>query len=535
MRLIILLIVVLAHAGPVGKVIFTKGDAFGQQPNQKERRLVRGQDVYENDTLITKDNARLHVRFLDGAMWDLQSNTKMQVEQYSFTDGDIGASKSTFKLIEGGFKTLTGKIAEQAPDNYVVKTDIATMGVRGTYWGALLDLGQLYVSVFSDLTGSTRGVWIQNEVDSLVIGPKESYMNANIGGARKNIKGTLKPQRQFEVLDTTSEDTTTESSESNDEGSEIETKSSTTSVSKSEKSDSALTTVVASNSSTITTELTSTTLEFFNTASDVAGSKGQVARALVNGDTQSNLGVAAGIDFGSSIGLAVTSGNNNGAGENPDLLNGLSTASSTTLLQRVNSSLSAVGNNIAPTTHTFDDVTITYGRWSSPTVVRLFTDLSDPSSSTLLNNPTTWAYGPPTAQATLPTTGTRQFSDVLFKVGRGALGGELTTATFSSTVNFGTGAINSSFNFQLNNNTSWQGTFTGEYSANSGQGIYKATNASGTYTGQTTYNFVGAFNGFISGNSGHILVSDFEMKTTNKPILADRLHGVIATTCTAGC
>jgi hypothetical protein len=59
--------------------------------------------------------------------------TTMLIKEYQFqkkTKGSIG--KYIMNLVEGGFRTITGTVAKNNPNDYQINTPVATIGVRGT-------------------------------------------------------------------------------------------------------------------------------------------------------------------------------------------------------------------------------------------------------------------------------------------------------------------------------------------------------------------------------------------------------------------
>lgn len=122
-----------ATAETVGTVTRVHGDAFAI--NGTERRpLMEGTVLGANDTVLTKDAARLQITMTDGAVLSLGANAAMLLS-------DVIATRSpaprgpVMTLIRGAFllaapKTLGAEI----------KTPVATIGIRGTrLWGGPLD------------------------------------------------------------------------------------------------------------------------------------------------------------------------------------------------------------------------------------------------------------------------------------------------------------------------------------------------------------------------------------------------------------
>lgn len=135
---------------PVAKVVWVKGTFKAMMPNKEERSLKKDSIIYLNDTLTTDDKSQAQIVYTDKSLMTFASATKFSIEKYEFNPGaKKSAVKFIMNLIQGGFRTVTGLIAKQSPDNYRVNTPIATIGVRGTDYVVMLKNKQLFMGYFS--------------------------------------------------------------------------------------------------------------------------------------------------------------------------------------------------------------------------------------------------------------------------------------------------------------------------------------------------------------------------------------------------
>jgi hypothetical protein len=126
------------------RVEFIVGKAVALDLQGKERVLVRGAEVGEGDTVDT-GNARVQLRFSDGAYVSLQPQSKFRIDQYRFNGKTDGSERGFFSLLQGGLRTITGLVGRTNKKNYQVNTAVATIGIRGT---------EYTVSYGSSLAGS---------------------------------------------------------------------------------------------------------------------------------------------------------------------------------------------------------------------------------------------------------------------------------------------------------------------------------------------------------------------------------------------
>ncbi len=130
-------------ATAIGKVVWIKGSLTANG-----RALTRGSAFGVGDTLTTDARSQAEVAFTDGALMTFKEGTNFAVTQYVY-DKHSGSGVFRSNMASGGFRTITGLVAKNNPANYEVNTPVATIGVRGTDYQAVLANGSLYVVVYS--------------------------------------------------------------------------------------------------------------------------------------------------------------------------------------------------------------------------------------------------------------------------------------------------------------------------------------------------------------------------------------------------
>jgi hypothetical protein len=134
----------------VAKVIWLKGALRATMQNNEERNLQKSSIVYLHDVLMTGDKSEAQITFTDGSSVTFYPNTKFVVEKYSFAKKKSGSVGSYFvNLIQGGFRSITGLIAKDNPNDYQVNTPVATIGVRGTDFAVAIKSNQVYVARYA--------------------------------------------------------------------------------------------------------------------------------------------------------------------------------------------------------------------------------------------------------------------------------------------------------------------------------------------------------------------------------------------------
>lgn len=134
--------VLLVAAAPVayaniGRVEFSIGEVTGIDSDGKQRRLAKGSTLNAGDTVRTQ-RGRAQIRFTDGGYTSLQPNTEFRIDDYYYDAKKTEESVGWFSLLKGGLRTITGVIGKIRKKAYQLSTPVATVGIRGTEYLAVL-------------------------------------------------------------------------------------------------------------------------------------------------------------------------------------------------------------------------------------------------------------------------------------------------------------------------------------------------------------------------------------------------------------
>ena len=156
----------------VGKVQFVLGDVTAVNGDES-RQLKKMDPIYESDTIETGPKGSTQLMMMDSARIAVRPNSAFIIAEYRL-DGDNSAS--VLSVLKGGFRTLSGKIGEQAKENYRVETPTGIIGLRGTDH-AVFHIPEGQEKLYGDgLAGTYSKVYegstiLQNEDKILVITP----------------------------------------------------------------------------------------------------------------------------------------------------------------------------------------------------------------------------------------------------------------------------------------------------------------------------------------------------------------------------
>jgi FecR protein len=128
----------VAHAaGPVGQVTHLSGVLTAKRADGSVKLLSVKSEVQEGDTLSTEQDTYARVKFADGGEVVLRPGSQLKVAAYSFDQARPESDSIVLNLLKGGLRAVTGLLGKRNHDAVSVSTTTATIGIRGTHFGAL--------------------------------------------------------------------------------------------------------------------------------------------------------------------------------------------------------------------------------------------------------------------------------------------------------------------------------------------------------------------------------------------------------------
>ncbi len=122
-----------AALGQAGKVVFAVGDVAAVRGAARVP-LSAGSPIEVGDSIVTAAQSHAQLRFSDDALVALKPDSEFRIERYNFDGRNDGTELAVFRLVKGGFRTLTGQIGKLSGDRYQLLTTQATIGIRGTHY-----------------------------------------------------------------------------------------------------------------------------------------------------------------------------------------------------------------------------------------------------------------------------------------------------------------------------------------------------------------------------------------------------------------
>jgi hypothetical protein len=131
--LVLLIVATSAYAEVSGKIGYMSGALVAQRPDGTVKVMAPKAEVSEGDLLVTAKDSYAQVVMNDGTKMTMRPNSNLKIESYKFKQNEPQADAAVFRLLKGGFRTVTGLIGKRGnKDAYKLRTATATIGIRGT-------------------------------------------------------------------------------------------------------------------------------------------------------------------------------------------------------------------------------------------------------------------------------------------------------------------------------------------------------------------------------------------------------------------
>lgn len=133
---------ILAATEPVGETSATvthlSGILTAVRSDGTTKLLSVNSDIREGDKLKTQQETYARIKFRDGAEIVLRPNSELKIDSYSYSESQPAKDNFAVSLIKGGLRAVTGLLGRRSKEKTSFNTSTATIGIRGTHFGALL-------------------------------------------------------------------------------------------------------------------------------------------------------------------------------------------------------------------------------------------------------------------------------------------------------------------------------------------------------------------------------------------------------------
>ncbi len=128
----------VAHAATAGQVTHLSGTLSAKRADGTSKLLSVKSEVLEGDTLGTESETYARVKFADGGEVVLRPGTQLKIESYAYNAARPESDNIVMNMFKGGLRAVTGLVGKRSREKVSFHTETATIGIRGTHFGALL-------------------------------------------------------------------------------------------------------------------------------------------------------------------------------------------------------------------------------------------------------------------------------------------------------------------------------------------------------------------------------------------------------------
>ena len=128
----------VAQSATAGQVTHLSGTLSAKRADGTSKLLSVKSEVVEGDTLSTEAETYARVKFVDGGEVVLRPGTQLKIGNYAYNAAKPESDNIVMNMFKGGLRAVTGLIGKRNRDKVTFQTVTATIGIRGTHFGALL-------------------------------------------------------------------------------------------------------------------------------------------------------------------------------------------------------------------------------------------------------------------------------------------------------------------------------------------------------------------------------------------------------------
>jgi hypothetical protein len=172
-----------ADAQPIGQVESVSGTVTAIRADGTRVELQVGDAVFQGDVMESGEGGAVGVVLADETTFSMAENGRMVLDEMVYDPGTQEGSIS-MSVLQGVFTFVSGQVAKVDPDAMVLKTPVATIGIRGTQVGIDLsgdDPEGMKVVLMEESDGFVGEVVISNNAGIQILNLPDQ--GANVGSS----------------------------------------------------------------------------------------------------------------------------------------------------------------------------------------------------------------------------------------------------------------------------------------------------------------------------------------------------------------
>ena len=127
-----------AQAATAGHITHLSGTLSAKRADGTSKLLSVKSEVLEGDMLNTETETYARIKFADGGEVVMRPGTQLKIENYAYNAAKPEGDNIVMNMLKGGLRAVTGLVGKRNREKVSFQTETATIGIRGTHFGALL-------------------------------------------------------------------------------------------------------------------------------------------------------------------------------------------------------------------------------------------------------------------------------------------------------------------------------------------------------------------------------------------------------------
>lgn len=177
-----------------GRVYVLNGSVSVTQGKNTEHRVVNNETIVSDTLINTGDKSAALLKFDDGQIVTMQSNSSFHVREYRYDAKQVEKSNIFFSMLKGGMRFITGLIGQNRKQAFKLSTPNATIGIRGTEFMVAMANNNIYSQV---LTGN---IDMTNAAGTSVVGTGQSAVVTSPSVLASLVSASAIPSGTFSEL-----------------------------------------------------------------------------------------------------------------------------------------------------------------------------------------------------------------------------------------------------------------------------------------------------------------------------------------------
>ena len=128
-----------------GRFLAVTGEVTVIATDGARRAAAQGSEIRSGETVLTGASSLAQMRMADSSLLSVRADSQFKLDQFSYAGKDDSNAAFVVSVLQGGFRTITGLVAQLNRRNYRIVTPSATIGVRGTHFEVVHVLPQVAV------------------------------------------------------------------------------------------------------------------------------------------------------------------------------------------------------------------------------------------------------------------------------------------------------------------------------------------------------------------------------------------------------